>query len=131
MKSEYEKEEVTKCAACRLGIRSHCYCDELIFAWTAGVFSERYKEGGDTMKRKLIESGLYVAADGSYGDAAGMSIIDDRDWTDEEFEMLAQWGDFRRADFADALDTWIKEGRPDLEENEDNDLAFTIYNHYR
>lgn len=84
------------------------------------------------MPRKEIESGLYVAVDGSYGDAAGMTIIDDRKWSDAEFQMLSEWGDFQRADFADALDQWIDEGRPDLNEDEDKeyDLAQAIYDRY-
>jgi hypothetical protein len=64
---------------------------------------------------KHIESGLYVAVDGSYGDASGMSIIDDRDWVESDYTILEEQGDFRRADLADAIELWIKEGRPAVE----------------
>lgn len=64
---------------------------------------------------KHIESGLYVSADGNYGDASGMSIIDDRDWIDSDYSILEEQGDHRRADTADAIDLWVREGRPTIE----------------
>ena len=67
------------------------------------------------MAGKQIASGLYVAMDGSYGDASGMTVIDDSDWTNEEFDWLELTTDSTRADLADAIDTWVKEGRPDLD----------------
>lgn len=67
------------------------------------------------MAGKQIASGLYVAMDGSYGNAAGMTIIDDSAWTDEEFDWLDLVSDRERADLADAIDTWVKEGRPNLD----------------
>ena len=62
-----------------------------------------------------IASGLYVAADGSWGDAAAMSIIDDRDWTSKDYSILDESSDGRRADLADAIHYWIKDGRPEFE----------------
>lgn len=54
---------------------------------------------------------LYVAADGSWGDAEGIAIIDDRDWTEFEYDLLGTFHDHNRADFAEAIDAWVKEGR--------------------
>jgi hypothetical protein len=66
------------------------------------------------MAGNQISAGLYVAVDGSYGDAAGMTIINDTDWIESDYSILEENGDHRRADLADAIDTWVKEGRPEL-----------------
>ena len=62
--------------------------------------------------RKPIQHGLYVAADGNWGDAAGMAIIDDRDWTDAEYQLIDEERDWNKADLAEAIDSWVKLGRP-------------------
>ena len=67
------------------------------------------------MAGQQIPSGLYVAADGNYGDAAGMTIIDDSKWFEADYSILEEASDGRRADVADAIDSWIKDGRPDPE----------------
>jgi len=54
---------------------------------------------------------LYVAADGSWGDAEGIAIIDDSDWTEFEYDLLGTFHDHNRADFAEGIDHWVKEGR--------------------
>jgi len=38
----------------------------------------------------------YFAADGNYGDATGMVIIDTTGWTDEDFEALDEGLDHQR-----------------------------------
>lgn len=67
------------------------------------------------MAGQQIPSGLYVAIDGNYGDAAGMTIIDDRNWESSDYDILYLSTDRHRADLADAIDTWVKEGRPELD----------------
>lgn len=62
---------------------------------------------------KYISSGLYVAIDGSWGDAAGMTIIDDRDWEQAEYNLLDEASDSNKADLADKIDAWVKLGRPE------------------
>jgi hypothetical protein len=61
---------------------------------------------------QMIESGLYVAIDGSWGDAQGMTIIDDTDWTQAEYTLLDEESDHNKADLADKIDAWVKLGRP-------------------
>jgi hypothetical protein len=56
--------------------------------------------------------GLYVAADGSYGDAEGIAIINDADWTQFEYDLLDTNPSMNLADFAEGIDAWIKKGRP-------------------
>lgn len=70
---------------------------------------------------KMIESGLYVAIDGSWGDAQGMTIIDDRDWTNHEYSLLDEVSDHNKADTADAIDAWVKAGRPEISFDPDLD----------
>lgn len=71
---------------------------------------------------KPITAGLFVSADGTWGDASGMTIIDDRDWTTNDYELLDEVSDGSRADLADAIDLWIKDNRPQLEDfEEDNE----------
>jgi hypothetical protein len=60
-----------------------------------------------------ISQGLYVAADGNWGDASGMSIIDDTDWTEAEYTLLHEATDMGKADTADKIDAWVKLGRPE------------------
>jgi hypothetical protein len=55
--------------------------------------------------------GLYVAADGSYGDSEGIAIINDSDWTEFEYSML-DYPSINLADFAEGVDSWVKKGRP-------------------
>lgn len=59
--------------------------------------------------------GLYVAVDGSYGDSEGIALIDDHDWIASDYSILEEQGDHRRADTAEAIDRWVKEGRPTIE----------------
>ena len=63
---------------------------------------------------RQINSGLYVAADGNWGDAASMSIIDDRNWVEEDYKLLDAVDDGERADLAEAISMWISDERPDL-----------------
>lgn len=56
--------------------------------------------------------GLYVAADGNYGDSEGIALINDADWTDFEYDLLEELStDWNRADFAEGIDHWVKDGR--------------------
>lgn len=56
-------------------------------------------------------SGLYVAADGNWGDASGMTVINDENWTEFDFAMLEAETDHNRADLAEAIEAWIVDGR--------------------
>lgn len=62
---------------------------------------------------KYISSGLYVAVDGNWGDASGMTIIDDSDWTQSEYNLIDEASDYNKADLADKIDAWVKQGRPE------------------
>ena len=77
---------------------------------------------------RQIESGLYVAADGNWGDAASMCIIDDRDWNEKDYDLLDCVGDGERADLAEAISMWIAEERPnlDLELGEPDNAAWDV-----
>lgn len=80
----------------------------------------------------MITSGLYVAVDGNYGDAAGMSIIDDTNWEQSDYALLEEASDGRRAELADAIDLWIKDGRPAFKDyNPDEEyLSYLIVEKY-
>lgn len=70
---------------------------------------------------RMIESGLYVAVDGNWGDASGLTIIDDRDWEQSDYTLIDEASDGNKADIADAIDAWIKDGRPELFCDRDSD----------
>lgn len=70
---------------------------------------------------RMIESGLYVAVDGNWGDASGLTIIDDRDWEQSDYNLIDEASDGNKADIADAIDAWIKDGRPELFCDRDSD----------
>ena len=36
---------------------------------------------------------LYIAADGSWGDATGLIVIDDSTWTDDDYALMAIWNE--------------------------------------
>jgi hypothetical protein len=60
-----------------------------------------------------ITSLTYFAKDGNYGDAAGLTVVDTTDWTDDDFEMLDYVGDERRVLAAQTISEWIEKGRTD------------------
>lgn len=43
---------------------------------------------------------MYVAADGSYGDATGLTLVNVTEFTNDDYEALELHGDADRADFA-------------------------------
>lgn len=45
----------------------------------------------------------YFAADGSYGDARGMYVVDTTEWTEYEWNMIDMTTDSERADVASSL----------------------------
>ena len=45
----------------------------------------------------------YFAKDGSYGDAAGMVIIDCRDWNDDQWDRIDNASDYERAAIAASI----------------------------
>ena len=56
---------------------------------------------------------IYVAADGNWGDAEGIALIDDQDWTEAEYTMLNEESDHNKADLAEKISVWISRGRPE------------------
>ncbi len=70
-------------------------------------------------KIQHISAGLYVTADGSWGNADGMSIIDDSEWDDSDYVLLDGVNDGEKADLADAISRWITYGRPPVSVDED------------
>lgn len=34
---------------------------------------------------------LYISADGNWGDATDLLIVDDTEWTDEDLELMQLW----------------------------------------
>ena len=45
----------------------------------------------------------YFAQDGSYGDAAGLVIIDTRAWNNDQWESVESAGDYERAAIAASI----------------------------
>lgn len=46
---------------------------------------------------------MYFAADGSYGDAEGLVVVDTADWSDDEFDAVVGCADSERRDLAREL----------------------------
>jgi hypothetical protein len=46
---------------------------------------------------------LYLATDGSYGDATNLVIIDVDHWTDDDYAVIDDLADSSRLDFAEAV----------------------------
>ena len=51
---------------------------------------------------------MYVAADGTWGDAASIALIDDSAWLEGDYQLLETIQDSSRADLAEAIDAWIR-----------------------
>lgn len=47
--------------------------------------------------------GTYFAADGNYGESAGLTIINTADFTDEDWEAIDSVSDNERASYARAI----------------------------
>lgn len=60
-----------------------------------------------------ITSLTYFAKDGNYGDAAGLTVVDTTDWTDDDFQMLDYVSDDLRVLAAQTISEWIEKGRTD------------------
>lgn len=79
---------------------------------------------------KVIQSGLYVAVDGNWGDAEGMAIIDDRNWEQSDYRMIDEATDSNKVDVAEAIERWINAGRPEFENETEENLADLILGHF-
>lgn len=60
-----------------------------------------------------VTSLTYFAMDGNYGDAAGLTVVDTTDWTDDDFQMLDYVSDEKRVLAAQTISEWIESGRSD------------------
>lgn len=69
---------------------------------------------------KTHEDMIYFAADGSYGDAAGLIIIDTSEWNEEEWAIIDEARDSERVRLAYELSTDAPDqpALPGLEEEE-------------
>lgn len=65
---------------------------------------------------RSIERLTYFAADGSWGDASGLTIIDTTAWTDEDYEKLDGASDENLPDAAIAVSDWVEAGRENTDE---------------
>lgn len=54
----------------------------------------------------------FFAEDGSFGHAEGIVIIETDQWEEEDWDIVADVNDSRRAKVAKAMATWIRLGRP-------------------
>ena len=70
---------------------------------------------------KKNEDMIYFAADGSYGDAAGLIIIDTSEWNEEEWAIIDEARDSERVRLAYELSTDAPDqpALPGLEEEEE------------
>lgn len=82
------------------------------------------------MTDRMIQSGLYVAIDGNWGDASGMAIIDDTEWQDNDYTMLDEASDHRKVFLAEAIAKWIRAGRPMFDNEDSTELADLIMENF-
>jgi hypothetical protein len=70
---------------------------------------------------KKNEDMIYFATDGSYGDAAGLIIVDTSQWNEEEWAIIDEARDSERVRLAYELstDTPDQPALPGLEEEEE------------
>jgi hypothetical protein len=63
--------------------------------------------GGYGYGRPLPRDGagmnLFIARDGSYGDAIDLLIVDSRHWCDTDYDLLSEWNERTRLDYTDEL----------------------------
>jgi hypothetical protein len=63
--------------------------------------------GGYGYGRSLLRDGagmnLFIARDGSYGDAIDLLIVDSRHWCDTDYDLLSEWNERTRLDYTDEL----------------------------
>lgn len=60
-----------------------------------------------------IVSLSYFAADGNFGDADKITIIDTTTWTEDDWDMIDQAQDHERYLAARTISEWIESGRGD------------------
>lgn len=65
---------------------------------------------------RAVENLTYFAHDGSWGDAAGLTIIDTTAWTNEDYEKLDGVSDENLPDAAVAVSDWVEAGRERTDE---------------
>ena len=68
----------------------------------------------------------YFAIDGSYGDAEGMVVADTLEWTDEEWNLIHECGDYHRGYVAELFENGasVEEAIKILELIENDDYIF-------
>lgn len=44
---------------------------------------------------------LFIARDGSYGDAIDLLIVDSRHWSNTDYDLLSEWNERTRLDYTD------------------------------
>jgi hypothetical protein len=63
--------------------------------------------GGYGYGRSLLRDGagmnLFIARDGSYGDAIDLLIVDSRHWCNTDYDLLSEWNERTRLDYTDEL----------------------------
>lgn len=65
---------------------------------------------------RAVENLTYFAADGSWGDAVGLTIIDTTAWTEGDYEKLDGVSDENLPDAAVAVSDWVEAGRERTDE---------------
>jgi hypothetical protein len=46
---------------------------------------------------------LFIARDGSYGDAIDLLIVDSHHWSNTDYDLLSEWNERTRLDYTDDL----------------------------
>jgi hypothetical protein len=64
----------------------------------------------------------YFAADGKYGDATGLTIIDTTDWTADDWKLLKDVSEDSVPLAGRAVSEWIEKNRP----TEDEECSFNF-----
>ena len=67
-------------------------------------------------EKRAVERLSYFASDGSWGDAAGLTIIDTTAWTEDDHEKLNGVSDENLPDAAIAVSDWVEAGRENTDE---------------
>jgi hypothetical protein len=58
---------------------------------------------GRSLPRDGVGMNLFIARDGSYGDAIDLLIVDSRHWCNTDYDLLSEWNERTRLDYTDEL----------------------------
>lgn len=64
---------------------------------------EALKDSYVEFYRNIVGQGSYFAADGSYGDAKHLAIVDTSGWSEDDWEEIEETSDWERPDVAETI----------------------------